>query len=402
MSYVGQGTADKQQLQWNTVTQVWELDPSNVAPGTGVLIWVWKDTAVAPLDQDGTFFAPFDSIQDALTSIGAPVDADDQAKTFTIMVVGGSTGSTPFRYDEDLVVPTKRRIFLVALAPILLGGGAATGDVSWAVTDGLAPLPAANPVLAFRGRAVAPWFISGGFTFTDGGDDVEFAVVLDNTAVTGGVDGTGLTGAGTTMNVVLSGQEEGSVGGVYAAVKSIVTAENWTFGDTVSVKQFERVDDSFFAGTSITVVTADGGFYNCQFTGITPSFNGPVSSFLADGASWFSFQDANGTFGGGGPATVKRIDIPFTPSVSVALDHTIDPPNNVVFVTGGLPVTIDLPFAPQRDEECVVKDAAGGAAAANITIDGNGNTIDGAASVLIAADYGSRLFKFNGTEWSIV
>lgn len=73
-----------------------------------------------------------------------------------------------------------------------------------------------------------------------------------------------------------------------------------------------------------------------------------------------------------------------------------------IIVVGGLPLTVNLPAAPLVGDWFVVKDGVGTAAASNITVDGNGNTIDGAATQLIATNYGALKFIFNGTEWNVV
>lgn len=91
-------------------------------------------------------------------------------------------------------------------------------------------------------------------------------------------------------------------------------------------------------------------------------------------------------------------------SVTTAVDMTIDPAvASLVFVCSTLgPVTIDLPAAPAVDTCASVKDSCGDAPTNNITVDGNGNTIDGAADWIIATMYGAAEFHFNGTEWSIL
>lgn len=69
--------------------------------------------------------------------------------------------------------------------------------------------------------------------------------------------------------------------------------------------------------------------------------------------------------------------------------------------TGG-PLTISLSAAPATDTCESVKDSGGAADTNNITVDGNGNTIDGAATWIIATRYGAADFHYNGTEWSIL
>jgi hypothetical protein len=50
----------------------------------------------------------------------------------------------------------------------------------------------------------------------------------------------------------------------------------------------------------------------------------------------------------------------------------------------------------------IIKDAAGVANINSITVSAIASTIDGAASAVIDAPYGSLQFIFNGIEWNIV
>ncbi len=53
-----------------------------------------------------------------------------------------------------------------------------------------------------------------------------------------------------------------------------------------------------------------------------------------------------------------------------------------------------------RGKQYEVKDGAGAAATHNITVDGDGGeTIDGAANVVINANYGKTVVMSNGTNW---
>ncbi|MHA2063191.1 MAG: hypothetical protein ACXABY_02300 [Candidatus Thorarchaeota archaeon] len=66
-------------------------------------------------------------------------------------------------------------------------------------------------------------------------------------------------------------------------------------------------------------------------------------------------------------------------------------------------ITIDLPVGPVTNQVVVVKDRDGNASGgARITIDGNGNTIDGNTAVTIGSAYGAFTFIYNGTEWNII
>lgn len=63
--------------------------------------------------------------------------------------------------------------------------------------------------------------------------------------------------------------------------------------------------------------------------------------------------------------------------------------------------TITLPTAASMSgRTLVVKDESGGAAVNNITVDGNGaETIDGAANIVIATNYGAVTIYSTGSAW---
>jgi len=61
-----------------------------------------------------------------------------------------------------------------------------------------------------------------------------------------------------------------------------------------------------------------------------------------------------------------------------------------------------LPVAPTTGQQHVIKDINGVAGTAPITIDGNGNTVDGAASFQLVNDYESATLIFGPTEWNII
>ena len=64
-------------------------------------------------------------------------------------------------------------------------------------------------------------------------------------------------------------------------------------------------------------------------------------------------------------------------------------------------IQINLPATPMVGEVKVIKDSAGTSSGFPITIQGNGNTIDGSTAFIIAQSYESFTFYFNGTEWKL-
>ncbi len=75
----------------------------------------------------------------------------------------------------------------------------------------------------------------------------------------------------------------------------------------------------------------------------------------------------------------------------------------IVKKASGAATTVTLPPNPERGDFVLVKDGKGDAATNNITVQGAASaTIDGAASLLVATNYESNLFGYNGTEWGVV
>lgn len=99
---------------------------------------------------------------------------------------------------------------------------------------------------------------------------------------------------------------------------------------------------------------------------------------------------------GTGTADIRTaITTPIT--VVAATDNIID-----VAVPGPVPVDVTLP-AGVLGQTFTIKDGLGLASPENpITITPTAGTIDGAATAVINAPYGSLTFVYNGTQWLIV
>lgn len=67
----------------------------------------------------------------------------------------------------------------------------------------------------------------------------------------------------------------------------------------------------------------------------------------------------------------------------------------------GAAITIMLFDKPFTGRVLCVKDAKGDASTNNITINGNGNTIDGQNTYILSNNYASVDLFFNGIEWNI-
>lgn len=83
--------------------------------------------------------------------------------------------------------------------------------------------------------------------------------------------------------------------------------------------------------------------------------------------------------------------------VSAATDDVVS-----IQVPGPVPVAVTLP-AGVLGQQFTIKDGLGLASPANpITITATAGTIDGAATAVINAPYGSLTFVYNGTQWLIL
>lgn len=70
--------------------------------------------------------------------------------------------------------------------------------------------------------------------------------------------------------------------------------------------------------------------------------------------------------------------------------------------TIGAPFTVTLPASPTTGDIYTVKDANGSASVSNITIGGNGNNIDSAATFVMNVNFSAVTVVYNGTKWIIV
>lgn len=76
----------------------------------------------------------------------------------------------------------------------------------------------------------------------------------------------------------------------------------------------------------------------------------------------------------------------------------------ILLVTAG-GGTVSLPGGPRSGQKVIVKDRDGNATPGGgnrITIDGNGNNIDGNTLIRITNAYGAFTLLYNGTEWNVI
>jgi len=81
---------------------------------------------------------------------------------------------------------------------------------------------------------------------------------------------------------------------------------------------------------------------------------------------------------------------------------TLTDADYVYLVTAGS-TTVTLPSGAIDGQEFIIKDRDGSAAGGTpITIAGNGNNIDGNASIILKRKYGAFTLVFNGADWNII
>jgi len=74
-----------------------------------------------------------------------------------------------------------------------------------------------------------------------------------------------------------------------------------------------------------------------------------------------------------------------------------------VYLVNAGSTTVTLPASPTAGQTHIIKDTAGNATVPTpITIQGNGNNIDGNGFIRIRRRYGSFTLVYNGTEWNII
>jgi hypothetical protein len=94
------------------------------------------------------------------------------------------------------------------------------------------------------------------------------------------------------------------------------------------------------------------------------------------------------------------------PTTVIASNYTVKTNDYVISVDStAMSIGITLPSsstAIQSGETFIIKDSGGGASTNNITVSGNGNNIDGAATYIIGNNYAAVVLTFNGTSWDAI
>lgn len=90
--------------------------------------------------------------------------------------------------------------------------------------------------------------------------------------------------------------------------------------------------------------------------------------------------------------------------ISAPGDYAVQPDDYIITVVKTVPeiTTITLPAVPTESRSIIVKDGQGEATDFNITIDGNGQTIDDAPTLVMSVNWGSYEIIYNGTQWNVI
>ena len=333
---------------------------------------------------------------------------------------------------------------------VTLGDG--TNNLSMTM---MASLQATPPVLNIMGALAFTTNLGGAVNITAGNSSGSAGGVV---AITGGTDSGGGEGGNITMS---GGGGNGNNGGSVAIIGGadnnfglggdvIITSGSSTAGSTagrVFIAPGVGVSGAYYSDVRLLSAPQNATNTNqdlmlevvdlgnqtnrivalCQTSsnvaGITPT---DVPS--GDGVVWIAKAQTNPSSHGttGGVLYVSSIDGSLHYLGPSGTDTQIAPPNggfeqNITLVNNAAspysalttdniiitdstagPITITLPATPVTGTTYQIKDGTGQAAINNVTIDGNGNNIDAAATLVINVAWGSATVVFNGTIWNLI
>lgn len=243
-------------------------------------------------------------------------------------------------------------------------------------------------------------------TTTGSATGATLTVQAQNAATTGGnavvTSGTGGTTAG---NVLLE------TGGT---ARVTVTPTNTQFADTATALTVTPVS----AGTTqITFAATDTAAQINQTA--TLSATGATMTVAAQNAattggnlfltSGFGTTDGYVALQTGGTTVASAVPNKFVLDqgwrrhvTSISGTYQVLVTDDYIAITSiSAPFTITMPSAPTLGDTYTFKDASGTAATNNVTISGNGNNIDGTATITLSQNYSAVVLTFTGTTWSI-
>jgi hypothetical protein len=75
--------------------------------------------------------------------------------------------------------------------------------------------------------------------------------------------------------------------------------------------------------------------------------------------------------------------------------------DDYIAATTNAPYTATMPTSPTTGDAYTFKDVSGGAGTNTLTISGNGNNIDGNASIVLNQAFAAVTLTFTGSQWSV-
>jgi hypothetical protein len=184
--------------------------------------------------------------------------------------------------------------------------------------------------------------------------------------------------------------------------ESVTWKSQWVSGDTYIADDIVEFGGSAFIATGTIL------------PGEIPGISGEWELMVSRGVDGIDGIDGVGVPSGGvtGQYLVKTSSTDYDTSWSTLMiagpvyiasgNYAPNGADNFIIVnrSSGAPTTITLPSSPPVGKTYIIKDGRGDAATNNITVNGNGKNIDGAASFVININYGSLSLVYNGTQWN--
>lgn len=204
------------------------------------------------------------------------------------------------------------------------------------------------------------------------------------------------SGSGTSVDGYITLQSGGVNKLNFYSTASLTALEfengvlNPEFRQVANTTSSATATDFTIQAQSATGTTSNGGSLKLR-SGTGTSTDGYVSVFGGNAEIHRFFAGKDIYLGG---QRVKLTSVSSTPYTVLDTDM-----NLMVDTTAAR--TINLPATPTAGDAYRIKDSTGTASANNITVQGNGNNIEGVASQTISADFGRLFVVYNGTQWVI-
>lgn len=284
-----------------------------ISPATVLNATYYVDPNGSDLN-NGTMTSPFQTIQFALDSFGAPVDAADERVRKQVIVASGA-------YDEDLTIPHSGVFILTCDGVATLGdaslinnGSSVARTISWEDQPFGGDFGQLRPTLVLNALTTAEptsthpsyvngWTISGGITLTTLSSAGSTELHMHNVKVIGQVNTTARAGS---LGIFLSNvMLDSSLTAFGAGTEILHRADRCEFDGLISVAQFGRMTYcEIGAGMTVTATPSTSfrpaGMYSSRISG---TFTGVASSYLIDN---ITYNISSPTLAGG--ATLDLID----------------------------------------------------------------------------------------------